>query len=151
MAWRSTAEQSLPFWSAMTEIEVASQVAPLALWPGAGTGQGRSGLLRAHPLLEGGVLTGPAFGRDVVHGSLEHVRPLGHALGNGLSIAGFVDAARGRHRLNGLDSSPLYVDAGFGLRVHAPGLGGAIRIDLARGLRGGGTILSAGWGGAWPR
>ena len=38
--------------------------APFALWHGAGTGHGRSGLLRAHPLHAGGVLTGPVFGRE---------------------------------------------------------------------------------------
>ena len=96
-------------------------------------------------------MTGPVFGRDVAHGSLEYARPVGHTLAGGLSIAGFVDAARAWHRLNGLDTSPLYVDAGVGVRVHAPGPGGAIRIDVAHGLRGGGTTLSAGWGGAWPR
>jgi outer membrane translocation and assembly module TamA len=126
-------------------------VAPLALWPGAGTGQGRSGLLRAHPLLDDGVLTGPAFGRKMAHGSLEHARPVGQVLGHGLSIAGFVDAARAWHLLDGLDTSPLYIDAGFGVRVNAPRFGGAIRIDVAHGLRGGGTTLSAGWGGEWPR
>lgn len=154
-AWRSTDDASLPSWSAVTEIEVAGRAAPLALWPGAGTGQGRHGLLRAHPLVttqEGDdVLTGPAFGREVAHGSLEYVRPVGRALGNALSIAGFVDASRGWHRLNGLETSPLYVDAGFGVRVHAPRMGGAIRIDVARGLRGGGTTLSAGWSEVWPR
>jgi len=150
-AWRSTADATLPSWSAVTEVGVASRVAPLAVWPGAGTGQGRSGLLRAHPLLDDDVLTGPVFGRAVAHGSLEYARPVGHTPAGGLSMAGFLDAGRAWHRLNGLDTSPLYVDAGAGVRVHAPGLGGAIRIDLARGLRGGGATLSASWGGAWPR
>jgi hypothetical protein len=150
-AWRSTDEATRPFWSAVTEIGVASRMAPLALWQGAGTGQGRSGLLRAHPLLKGDVLTGAIFGRDVAHGSLEYVRPVRQTLAGGLSIAGFVDVARAWHRLNGLDTSPLYVDAGVGVRVRAPGTGGAIRIDVAHGLRGGGTTLSASWGGAWPR
>ncbi len=150
-AWRSTADATVPSWSAVTEISVASRVAPLALWPGAGTGQGRSGLIRAHPLHSGGVLTGAVFGRHVAHGSLEYVRPVRRTRGFGLSIAGFVDAAQAWHRLNGLGTSPLYVDAGIGVRVHAPGASGAIRIDIAHGLRGGGTTLSASWGGAWPR
>jgi hypothetical protein len=150
-AWRSTAEAARPLWSAVTEIGMASGVAPLALWSGAGTGQGRSGLLRAHKLINGGVLTGPVFGRGVARGSLEYARPVGHKFAGALSIAGFVDAARAWHRLTGLGASPLYVDAGVGVRLHAPGPNGAIRIDLARGLRGGGTTLSASWGGAWPR
>ncbi len=150
-AWRSTADATVPSWSAVTEIAVASHAAPLALWPGAGTGHGRSGLLRAHPLHTSGVLTGPAFGRELAHGTLEYARPVMRTLGTGLSIAGFVDAARAWHRLIGLETSPLYVDAGVGVRLQAPGHAGAVRIDVARGLRGGGTTLSASWGGAWPR
>ena len=151
VAWRSTADATVPFWSAVTEIAVASRTAPFALWHGAGTGLGRSGLLRAHPLHDGGVVTGQVFGRDLAQGSLEYVRPVKRALGGSLSIAGFVDTARAWRRLNGLGPSPLYIDAGVGVRVHAPGLGGSIRIDVARGLRGGGTTLSARWGGVWPR
>lgn len=151
-AWRSTADTTRPSWSAVTELGIASRVAPLALWSGAGTGQGRDGLLRAHPLLNhGGLVTGPVFGREVAHGSVEYGRPVAHTLEGGLTVAGFIDTARAWHRLNGLETSPLYIDAGVGLRVHAPGSGGQIRIDLAHGLRGGGTTLSASWGGTWPR
>ena len=150
-AWRSTADAALPSWSAVSEFGVASPEAPLALWQGAGTGQGRSGLLRAHPLLSDNVLTGPVFGREVARGSLEYARPVKHTLAADLAIAGFVDAARAWHRRNDLAASPLYVDAGVGVRVRAPGHSGAIRLDVARGLRGGGTALSASWGGAWPR
>ncbi len=149
--WRSTSDTTLPSWSALSEFRAASRVAPLALWPGAGTGQGRSGLLRAHPLLTSGVLTGPVFGRHVANGTLEYVRPVGRTHAVGISIAGFVDAAKAWRRLQGLDNSRLLVDAGVGLRVRAPGAGGAIRLDVAHGLRGGGTTLSASWGGAWPR
>lgn len=150
-AWRSTDDGSRSSWSAMSELAITSRVAPLALWPGAGTGQARSGLLRAHPLLTDDVVAGPVFGRQVAHGSLEYVQPVGHALGGGLAVAGFVDAGRAWNRLNDPDPSPLFVDAGVGARVHASGLPGAIRIDVARGLRGGGTTFSAGWSGGWPR
>lgn len=150
-AWRSTAAATVPSWSAVTEVIFASRQSPMALWPGAGTGLGRSGLLRAHPLLDGGLLNGPVFGRDVARGSLEYARPVGRALPGSLSIAGFVDAARAWHRLKGLDTSPLYVDAGVGVRVGSPVLGGGVRIDVAYGLRGGGTTLSVGMVSAWPR
>jgi hypothetical protein len=150
-AWRSTNDAAVPFWSAVTEIGVTSRVAPLALWQGAGTGQGRSGLLRAHPLLSGGVLSGSVFGRQLARGSFEYVRPVWRVPAGGFSVAAFVDTARAWRRLNGLDPSPLYIDAGVGVRVHAPGHSGVIRIDVARGLHGGGTTLSASWGGAWPR
>jgi hypothetical protein len=151
MAWRSTTDATRPSWSAVTGIEAVSRVAPLALWSGAGIGQGRSELLRAHPLLVDDVLTGPVFGRDVSHASFEYDRPVGQTVAGGLSVAGFVDAARAWHRMNGLETSPLFIDAGVGVRLHAPGPSGGVRIDLAHGLRGGGTTLSAGWVGAWPR
>jgi hypothetical protein len=150
-AWRSTDDVARPSWSVVTGIEAASRVAPLALWSGAGTGLGRSELLRAHPLLDDDVLTGSVFGREVAHGSFEYARPVGRTVAGGLAIAAFVDSARAWHRMNQLGSSPLFVDAGIGVRVHAIGPSGGVRIDLAHGLRGGGTTLSAGWVGAWPR
>jgi hypothetical protein len=151
VAWRSTSDAALSSWSVTSEISGASRTAPLALWQGAGTGQGRSGLLRAHPLLNDGMFTGPVFGRGVARSSLEYVRPVGPARWRGFAVAGFVDTARAWHRLGVPDASRMYVDAGAGIRVRAPGDSGAIRIDVARGLRGGGTTLSAGWGGGWPR
>jgi hypothetical protein len=148
-AWRSTVDATRPVWSGSSEVTVASLVAPLALWSGAGTGSGRSGLLRAHKLLENGVLFGPAFGRDLAHGSLEYARPIGRGRAQSLFLAGFVDAARAWHRLNGYDTSRLFVDAGIGLRVHASATG-TVRLDVAHGLRGGGARVSLGWGAAWP-
>lgn len=148
-SWRSTGVATRPRWSASGGVTMASEFAPLALWPGAGTGQGRSGLLRAHTLLHDGVLDGPVFGRRLAQGSIEYARPV--ALAGTVSIAGFVDGARAWQRMTGLATSPLYVDAGIGLRIQAPGERGAFRLDLAHGLRGGGTTLSADWLSAWPR
>jgi hypothetical protein len=149
-AWRSTDDPTLSSWSSITRLGLASRAAPLALWPGAGTGRGRGTLLRAHPLLDADVVTGPAFGRQVAGSSFEYRRAVGLALPVRFSIAGFVDAAQARQRLIDLETSPFYVDAGGGVRLHAPG-GSVMRIDVARGLRGGGTTLSASWGDAWPR
>jgi outer membrane translocation and assembly module TamA len=106
-------------------------------------------LLRDNVVTEGAV-----FGRRLAHGSLEYARPVAHTVAGGVALAGFVDTARAWQRLDSLAPSPLYIDAGVGLRVNvpgAPGAGGAIRLDIAHGLRGGGTTLSAGWGAAWPR
>jgi outer membrane translocation and assembly module TamA len=108
-------------------------------------------LLRAHPLIRGGAVTGPAFGRGVLNGSLEYARPTGLTLGRGLAVAGFVDAGRAWNRPEGRGASPLFVDAGVGVRAPAPGHDARLRIDLAHGLRGGGVTLSASWGMAWPR
>ena len=51
--------------------EFASTTAPLAVWSGAGDGRARPGLLRAHPLLDDGVIEGPVFGRRVQSATLE--------------------------------------------------------------------------------
>jgi len=88
-AWRSTADGTRPSWSALTEYQTATHTAPLAIWPGAGTGQGRSGLLRAHPLLSHGVLSGPVFGRELLRGTVEYARPdswTPHGRGNGSTV-----------------------------------------------------------------
>ena len=123
----------------------------MAVWEGAGTGLGRAGLLRAHPLLDDGVLTGPVFGRRVARGTIEYARPVGQALARALSIAAFADAAQAWRRQDGLGQSRLYVDAGVGLRVRIPGRAEVLRIDIAHGLRGGGATASVSWLRAWPR
>jgi hypothetical protein len=148
--WRSTPNPTRASWSADLGLSGATKAAPLALWPGAGTGQGRPSLLRAHPLLSDGVVTGPVFGRRLAHATVEHVRPIAGIPAGSLSWCGFVDAAQAGRRL-GPGASPLYVDAGIGIRLQGPGTGGVIRIDIARGLRGGGTTLSASWAGAGRR
>ena len=144
-AWRSTRDPARPSWTALTEYNAASPAAPLALWHGTGTGQGRGALLRAHPLLDHGVVTGAVFGREVVSASVEYVRPVVRTPVGSLAIAGFVDTARAWRRLNDNQASRHYVDAGIGVRVQTPNLGGTFRIDVARGLRGGGTTFSANW------
>ncbi len=150
-AWRSSDDRQGPVWSAVAGATVAARDAPLALWPGAGTGQARDGLLRAHPLLSGdGVVTGQVFGRTVALGSLEYQRPVGRVLGSVVSLAGFADTARAWRRLSEPGPSPLYLDVGAGVRLRTPGLAGSLRVDVAHGLRGGGAVLSAAWSTAWP-
>jgi hypothetical protein len=150
MAWRSTDDTTRGAWSALSEISLATSAAPRAVWEGAGTGSARPGLLRAHPLLRDGVLTGPAFGRGLGRGTLEYGRPVGHTPAGTVSIAGFVDAARAWHRTTA-GRSTLFIDAGVGLRVRVPGRVEGVRLDVAHGLRGGGATLSVGWLPAWPR
>jgi peptidase C39-like protein len=122
--------------------------APLDQWGGAGTGIARPSLLRAHPLLRGGRIEGPVFGRTLAQTSVELQRDVARRAFARLAIASFIDVARAWQRLDH-SSSALHVDAGVGLRIRlAPGQP-AIRIDLAKGLRDGGTALSAGWQVGW--
>jgi hypothetical protein len=150
VAWRSTADSTNGVWSALTELTSASHAAPLAVWEGAGTGSARPGLLRAHPLLDDRVLAGPVFGRRVARATLEYAHPMARTVAGTVSIAGFLDAAQAWHRLTP-GASPLFIDAGAGVRLRMPGRGEVVRIDAAHGLRGGGARLSVGWVESWPR
>ena len=150
VAWRSTTDVTRGAWSALTELSVASNAAPLAVWEGAGTGSARAGLLRAHSLLRDDVLTGPVFGRRLARATLEYARPVGQTWAGTISMAAFLDAARAWRRMSST-RSPLFADAGLGLRVRTPGRADVLRLDVAHGLRGGGATLSVGWLGAWPK
>jgi hypothetical protein len=125
-------------------IDSAGGGAPRALWAGAGTGQARETLLRAHPLLTDGVISHAVFGRRLLHGGGEWrrwTRP--RRLRLRVAPAVFVDAARGFGGLPAGDTR-THTDVGAGLRIALPGAG-VIRVDAARGLRDGQTALSVGW------
>ena len=141
--WRSATRHEGQVVLARAGLEAASSEAPLAFWPGAGFGHARRTLLRAHALLDDGVVTGDIFGRRVVSGGTEWRRwskPIKGAIR--VAPAVFVDAARAEHRQAAGDA--WHVDAGGGIRVAIPG-SHVLRIDVARGLRDGKTVVSAGW------
>ncbi len=129
----------------------ATARAPLDLWPGAGTGFGREPLLRAHPLLDHGVIAGPAFGRRLAHATVEFAPVLVTRAAATLRLAAFVDSARVWERLRPGDAGAWHADAGTGLRLSLPGRAGRVRLDLARGLRDGRMAVSAAWDPVWPR
>ena len=143
--WRSRAANEGTVWIAHAGEDIAGSDAPLALWPGAGTGQGRDALLRAHPLIDDGVIQNGAFGRTLAHAGTEWRRwvqvprkPIR------VAPAVFVDAARAYRGLDGA-AQPWHTDVGAGLRLAVPG-SGVFRIDFAHGLRDGRDALSVGWG-----
>lgn len=142
--WRSSVRNEGTPWLARGGVRLAGATSPLALWPGAGTGQGRDLLLRAHPLLHDGVVRDGVFGRRVFDAGAEW--RMWRTAGRGLlriAPAVFVDLARASRGLQDSDRR-WHVDAGAGLRLAVPG-SGVVRIDLARGLRDGAMALSAGW------
>jgi hypothetical protein len=126
--------------------QFATNDAPASLWPGADTGHARDVLLRAHPLLQDGVIEGTGqaaavFGRNLAFGNAELQRwwtvgkwPIR------IAPAAFVDMARARDGFGGA-STPVQIDAGAGLRVSMLGFG-VLRIDAAHGLRDGRNALS---------
>jgi hypothetical protein len=124
-------------------FDAASLQAPFALWAGAGDGMARPHLLRAHPLLEDDVVSGPVFGRRLVYLTAESQRWFSVGLTR-LAVAAFADVAGASHRLQG-DGGVGHVDAGVGLRLRLPGSGnGVVRADYARGLRDGRQRVSVG-------
>jgi hypothetical protein len=143
--WRSSAALAGTVWLANAGYRAASAAAPASVWPGADTGHARDVLLRAHPLLDAGVIDGGVFGRRVAHGGAEVQRWLTPGKQRLLRVAPavFVDLARATRGFIVSDRR-LHYDAGAGLRVSVAGMG-VLRIDVARGLRDGRTAFSVGW------
>ncbi|MGE0706357.1 MAG: cysteine peptidase family C39 domain-containing protein, partial [Vicinamibacterales bacterium] len=142
---RSKARDARFVHSAIAGVDVATSQAPLALWSGADTGTARRHLLRAHPLLAGGVVAGPALGRRLAYMNIETSTPLPGLAGRFLSAALFGDAASAGRRLATARGLAWHVDAGIGLRIRIPGREEALRIDYGRGVRDGADALSIGW------
>ncbi|MEO5894402.1 MAG: papain-like cysteine protease family protein [Vicinamibacterales bacterium] len=141
--WRSSTRHEGTAVIATAGADLASGDSPVVLWPGAGTGHARSILLRAHPLLDDGVIAGAAFGRLMYHASFEARRWLPPVLRFvRVAPAVFIDAARADRRLTAGDG--WGIDAGAGLRVSVPG-SSVVRLDVGRGLRDGATALSIAW------
>jgi predicted double-glycine peptidase len=141
--WRSSARHEGHVLLNRGGVDLSSPRAPFALWPGAGLGDARAVLLRAHPLLEDGVIAGDVFGRRVYHAGSEWRRWFKPGLRIvPIAPAVFVDVARAEKRLR--PGAAWHADAGAGLRVAVPG-SGVVRIDVAKGLRDGETVFSIGW------
>jgi hypothetical protein len=124
-----------------------SDRAPLGMWPGAGDGHARAPLLRAHPLLEDGVIdlgSSSVFGRSLSYGGVEAQRWFDKPLLARVGLAGFVDVARATRRAAG-NASPTHLDIGAGLRLRIPGAAGVLRADLAHGVRDGANAFTFGW------
>jgi hypothetical protein len=141
--WRSAVRHDGTVLLADAGLEVASDDAPLALWSGAGTGHARGLLLRGHPLLDDGRVTGAVFGRRVYRAGAEGrhwLKPVMKVLR--IAPAVFLDVARATDRLQ--PGGGWHADAGAGLRLALPG-SGVVRLDVAKGLRDGATVVSAGW------
>lgn len=141
--WRSKTAREGSVWLARSGVDFTGAGAPLALWSGAGTGHGRSRLLRAHSLLHDGEIRDGVFGRRLGYAGLEWQRwsiPRFRAIR--FAPAAFVDFA-GARRTAAFSDRRTHVDMGLGLRVALPAAG-VLRIDLARGLRDGVMALSVG-------
>ena len=145
----SSSPEASTGWIAMADagVRAASAAAPLAIWDGAGEGHARAALLRAHPLLDDGVVdltAASAFGRSLAFGSAEAQRWLDRPALVRLGIAGFADVARASRQAAG-GQTPTQIDLGVGLRIKIPGTPGVLRADVAHGLHDGADALTFGW------
>src|SRR5262245_21670482 len=124
----------------------SSDDAPFAVWSGAGEGHARAPLLRAHTLLDGGVIDarGSAFGRTLAYANVETQRWFERPRLARVGVAGFTDFARANRGLAG-SSTDVQIDLGGGLRIKIPGTEGVMRVDAAHGMRDGANALTVGW------
>ena len=93
--WRTRTRNEGSVVVGRAAASLASEGTPLSSWNGAGSGQGRDELLRAHPLLHDGIIRDGVFGRGLVNASLEWRRwgpPFKRVLR--IAPAVFADAAR---------------------------------------------------------
>lgn len=141
--WQSAMERAGLVLHLRAGYTTTGSRAPFALWPGAGAGQGRDVLLRAHPLLHDGVIRG-VFGRRLSHAGVEWRYWRGTVFRTfRIAPAAFVDVARA-DRVPIFGDDRLHVDAGLGVRMAMPGAG-VLRVDFGHGLRDGRNALSIGW------
>ena len=150
--WRSATSRRGTLWLGRLGFEAASRDAPLDLWSGAGVGHARSPLLRAHPLLQEGIIDveGAVFGRYLAHGGVEFQEWFAAKGPACWGVALFADVARAWQPGPGISAGPAELDVGAGLRLHLLGQVGQLRIDAARGVRDGTFALSVGWQLDWP-
>ena len=149
-AWRtSTGAPAVLFYGDLG-VAAASAAAPFAVWPGAHTSADRGGSLRAHPLRQDDIVSGPVFGRRLAFGSVTSEQKLADTKWGRLALAEFADVGQAWQRLPGLLTSPLHVDIGIGVRLTSAKMGGILRADIAHGVRDGRRHFSAGYARGWP-
>ena len=149
-AWRSSKPRPGLTWTARGAVEAVTPRAPLTLWPGAGLGHVSRVLLRAHPLLDEGVITRARLGRQLVGVTIEAEHTWRQMGPLRLRVVGFADSARAWRSASREGTSRTDVDVGVGVRLSALGHVGRLRVDLARGLQDGALAASVGWELPWP-
>lgn len=128
----------------------ATEAAPMAVWPSAGTGASRALLLRGSPLVADGIVVGEAFGRGLLHATAEAEVQVADRTLVRLGIAAFVDWAKpwDTRLRSGAGQGEFAI--GAGVRIHATG-SAAFRFDVAKRPGSPGVVVSAGVIPPWPR
>jgi hypothetical protein len=137
---RSTSERRGQVFVGRTGLGLASVHTPADIWFAGDTGRARNVPLRAHPLITGGEMRVGQIGRQIVYSSGETQRWWAGKGRLRFGAAAFVDAARVDRQA--VARARTDVDVGVGARLAVPGVSGVVRIDVAKGLRDGGTAVS---------
>jgi hypothetical protein len=137
---RSSVRQTGPAFEVSGAMEFASTGTPAELQAAGDTGQARRTLLRAHPVLDHGLLRVDRLGRLLTGISAEPQFWWRLRGGIRVAAAAFVDAARTGRRLAG--APRIDVDAGIGARLVLPFVPGVFRTDIGKGLADGATAWS---------
>ena len=120
-------------------LGAVSAHSPPDLWLAGDTGHIRPTLLRAHPLVQNGRLKVDQLGRRLAAVTIEAQRWIRHGPAV-FAPAVFMDVARIGRRAAG--SGRVDTDLGLGVRIGTPGIGGTLRLDVARGLRDGASAFT---------
>jgi hypothetical protein len=137
---RSTPERRGQVFVGRAGLGFASVEAPADIWFAGDTGPARAVLLRAHPLMTDGEMRVDQIGRQILYTSDETQRWWPVKTGVRLGAAAFVDVVKIDRRPE--SRARTDVDVGIGARLAVPGVSGAVRVDVAKGLRDGATTLS---------
>ncbi|NQU41681.1 C39 family peptidase [bacterium] len=151
-AWASSLGLNRTAWSARLGFDWVGGGAPLGSWPLAGGNLSWALPLRAHSLIDDGLIKGRSVGRTITSAGLAGDRPF-YRNGPLIVAAGlFLDAARIAHAADGSTDAHFHLDGGGGLRLGlADGQLGVLRIDLARSLiTDRYTLLTLGVHRNWP-
>lgn len=140
-AWTTATSRLGPELTLRGGVEAVARDAPPTVWPGAGVGQARETLLRAHPLLTDGVIEGRAFDVNLASAGAEAVYWWDTGSGFRIGAAAFVDLAHPW----GVRPAETLADAGLGVRLGTAVRDAAFRLDIATGLTDDEFAVSAGW------
>ncbi len=136
---RSSPELLGSVYIASGGVETASGSTPLNLWAAGDTGNVRTALLRAHPVLDSGRLRVERLGRLFVHGSFEAQRWWRVAGPLRIAAAAFTDLGQTSRRTDSTARGD--VDVGLGARIAVAGIPGVFRADLGKGLSDGAIAI----------
>ena len=145
--WRSQVRHEGTVWIGRAGVEAAADRSPLAFWPGAGTGQGRDVLLRAHPLLDDGIIATGCSAAGSAHGGSSGADGCSRRANRFVSLRRCSWMSRVRPPVWSRPTGAGTPTWAQGIRIAVPGAGVAADRSRTRPARRA-MALSVGWSGS---